>query len=225
VEYARILVVELWDVAQANRRWMGWNTFLALVPLGLALVLLWRPHRRTFGWWLGIGVFALFLPNAPYVVTDLIHLRWMAAEAESAEVLVFAVLPIFALFIGIGYASYLLCLELIVREVRRVRPTMARWPIELSVHALCAVGIVLGRITRLNSWDTATTPRWTAERIFNTLTWRGAPFAFLATLVAVILTSTVVRVLAKAAGSKMDLTPGAGRSDDRRVAPGERVSI
>ena len=82
-----------------------------------------------------------------------------------------------AVFIGIGYASYLVCLELIVREVRAVRPSMPRWAVELSVHALCSLGIVLGRVTRLNSWDTVTTPRWTAERIFNTLTWRGAPLA------------------------------------------------
>jgi uncharacterized membrane protein len=220
VEYIRSLVVELWGVTQANRRWMGWNTFLALVPLGLAVLLLWRPHRRTVGWWIGIVVFALFLPNAPYVVTDLIHLRWMAAEADSAEVLVFAVLPLFAVFIGVGYASYLVCLELIVREVRSVRPTVARWVVEWSVHALCALGIVLGRITRLNSWDTVTTPRWTAERIFNTLTWRGAPFAFVATFVAVLVTATVVRVLARAAWSWVNQRRDTGRANRSRPAAG-----
>jgi uncharacterized membrane protein len=210
VPYIRTLVVELWSVTAANRGWMGWNTFLALVPLALALVLLWRPHRRTIGWWAGIVAFALFLPNAPYVVTDLIHLRWMAAAADSAEVLVFVVLPLFAVFIAVGYASYLICLELIVREVRSVRPALSRGAVELPVHALCALGIVLGRVTRLNSWDTVTAPRGTAERIFTTLSWQGAPFAFLATFVAVWITATVLRVLARAAWSWMDQARGTG---------------
>jgi uncharacterized membrane protein len=76
-----------------------------------------------------------------------------------------------------------------------VRPDAPRWSIELPVHLVCSLGIVLGRITRLNSWDTVTTPRWTAERIFNTLTWEGAPLALVAIFVAVLVTTTVLRIL------------------------------
>jgi uncharacterized membrane protein len=195
MEYLHAVASAVAQLVRENRHWMGWNTFLALVPLGLALLLLWRPHKRTVLWWMGIAAFALFLPNAPYVITDLIHLRWMSAEASSGAVVVFGVLPLFAAFIGIGYTSYLICLELIVREVRTVRPLAPRWAIELPVHLLCSVGIVLGRITRLNTWDTVTTPRWTAERIFNTLTWQGAPLAVMAVFVAVLITTTVLRVL------------------------------
>lgn len=186
-------------LVRENRYWLGWNTFLALVPLALALALLWRPHRRTPAWWAGIGAFALMLPNAPYVVTDLVHLRWMALRAASGAVVVVGLLPLFAVFIGVGYLSYLACLELIVREVRSVRASSPRWVIELPVHVLCSVGIVLGRIPRLNSWDAVTTPRWTAEQIFDTLTWRGSPVAVAAVFVAVVATTTVVRVLVDAA--------------------------
>ena len=190
---------EVAAIARANRGWMGWNTFLALIPLGLAVLLFARPHRRTVGWWLGVGTFVLFLPNAPYLVTDLIHLRWLIAGASGGTVVVFGILPMMALFISIGLASYLICIELVVREVRRARPTARRVLIELPIHAICAFGVVLGRITRLNSWDTVTTPRTTAERIFNTLEWRGAPFAFLAIFVAIWLSSTVLRTLVVAA--------------------------
>lgn len=199
--YVGWLLGEVYGVVQINGWWMAWNLLLAFVPAVLAIPLLWRPHRRTGWWWAGIAAFVLFLPNAPYVVTDLIHIRFNAQLAESDGVLVFGVLPIFATFVLLGMGSYLFCMEAILREVRSVRPHVKRWAVELPVHALCALGIVLGRIARLNSWDTITEPVGTAESIFSTLTWGGAPLAFLAVFIAIWITYTVIRVLAVATGT------------------------
>ena len=201
VGYAHWLAGQVLDVARVNRFWMTWNLILAFIPAGLAVVLFWRPHVRTVMWWFGVGCFALFLPNAPYVLTDLIHLRWDAARSASDGVLVFGVLPLYGLFVTLGMTSYVFCVALIVREVRTVRTSVARWQVELPVHALCSLGIVLGRITRLNSWDTITQPRGTLESIFATLTWRGAPFAFAAVFIAVFASYTVFRALLVAGAS------------------------
>ena len=57
---------------------------------------------------------------------------------------------------------------------------------------------LLGRVARLNSWDTVQNPRWTVEEVFNTLSWRGAPFAVVAVFVAMVVTTTVLRVLVDA---------------------------
>ncbi|HWJ97209.1 MAG TPA: DUF1361 domain-containing protein [Acidimicrobiales bacterium] len=197
--YARWLLGEIYGLVQINGFWMTWNLLLAFIPAALAVPLLWRPHARTAAWWVGIGVFALFLPNAPYVLTDLIHLRWDAARAASDGVLVFGVLPIYGSFVLVGMSAYLFCVEGIVREVRSVRPGASRSLIELPVHALCSLGIVLGRIARLNSWDTITEPVGTLESVFATLTWRGAPAAFIVILVAVWASFTVLRTLVRAA--------------------------
>jgi uncharacterized membrane protein len=199
--YLRWLTGEVYGVVQINGGWMAWNLILAFVPALLAIPLLWRPHRRTAAWWTGIAVFVLFLPNAPYVVTDLIHIRFNAGLAESDAVLVAGVLPLFAIFVLLGMGSYVFCMEAILREARSVRPGVARWMVELPVHAICALGIVLGRIARLNTWDTITEPVGTAETVFATLTWRGAPAAFVAIFIAIWLAFTVVRVLVVAAGS------------------------
>ena len=199
--YAEAVASDVVALVRTNRHWVGWNTLLALVPAGLAVVLFFRPHRRTAGWWAGVAAFALFLPNAPYVITDLIHLRWLVGQASGGSVVVFGVLPMMAAFIVTCYLSYLFCLEGIVREVRSVRPGTSRWLIELPVHAVCAVGVVLGRVARLNSWDTVQNPRWTVEEVFNTLSWRGAPFALVAVFVAMVATTTVLRVLVDAAWS------------------------
>ncbi len=210
--YPRWLAHEIIGIARGNAFWMVWNLILAFLPALLALGLFFRPHRRTLLWWAGVGAFVLLLPNAPYVVTDIIHLREDAAEAASDGVLVFGVLPMYALFVLAGFLSYVLCVEGVVREVHQLRPKLHRVIIELPVHALASLGIVLGRITRLNSWDTVTHPRWTTERIFNTLTWRGAPFVFLAIFVAVVVTYTLVRLLVLA-------VVGLGERIVRRVRP------
>lgn len=195
VGYAHWLAGQVLDIVRINRFWMTWNLILAFIPAVLAAVLFWRPHTRTLGWWAGVVAFALFLPNAPYVLTDLIHLRSDAARSASDGVLVFGVLPLYGMFVALGLTSYVCCVELVVREVRTTRPDTGRWTIELPVHALCSLGIVLGRISRLNSWDTITHPRGTAETVFTTLTWRGAPFAFAAIFVAVFVAYTVTRAL------------------------------
>src|SRR5262245_33382879 len=59
--------------------WLGWNLILAWVPLLIALVIARRHAPGTRPSWLLSGVLGAvwlaFLPNAPYLVTDLIHLR------------------------------------------------------------------------------------------------------------------------------------------------------
>lgn len=210
--YAEAVAADIVATVRANRYWMGWNTLLALIPSALAVVLFFRPHRRTAGWWAGVAAFTLFLPNAPYVITDLIHLRWLVARASGHSVVVFGILPLMAAFITVCYLSYLFCLEGIVREVRSVRADTPRILIELPVHAVCAVGVVLGRVARLNSWDTVRNPRWTVEEVFNTLSWGGAPFALVSVFIAIVVTTTLLRVL-------VDAGWRTGRTMAERLAP------
>lgn len=211
--YLAFLLGEIADVVRANRSWMTWNLLLALFPAVIALVLLGQPHRRTPAWWIGIAAFVAFLPNAPYVVTDLIHLRGDAATAASDGVVVFGVLPLYAGFVVAGFLAYLVCTELVGREVRSVWPQARRWAVEIALHLVCALGIVLGRIARLNTWDTITQPVDTVDRAFTTLTWRGAPAAFLAVFIAVAVTHLVLRTLTTAAVV-------AARDAHRRHSPG-----
>ncbi len=52
---------------------LSWNLFLALAPLGLAWWLFRRTERRGWLWWPLLVAFILFLPNAAYTLTDIIH--------------------------------------------------------------------------------------------------------------------------------------------------------
>ena len=52
---------------------MDWDFFLACVPLVVAYLLFSRPGKRGLFWWFGLVLFVLFLPNAAYPVTDILH--------------------------------------------------------------------------------------------------------------------------------------------------------
>jgi uncharacterized membrane protein len=48
---------------------------LALIPLFIAFILfLPKYHKRSVIWWIGLIIFITFLPNAPYALTDYIHI-------------------------------------------------------------------------------------------------------------------------------------------------------
>jgi uncharacterized membrane protein len=133
---------------------MAWNLILAWCPVLFAAAGLWL-HRAgapvlllapvLLGW-------LLFLPNSPYLVTDLIHVR---LSREDLRVLDQAMLGTFAAAgVTLGCGALLL-VHIILRE--RLGSFFA-W---LGVSAACfasGAGIYLGRVLRLNSWDAVTDP-------------------------------------------------------------------
>ena len=146
------------DALLSNGFWMAWNLTLALVPVAFALVLFHRSERRSLVWWLLAAVFVAFLPNAPYVLTDVIHLVDDARAASASTIVSMAVLSQYAVFFLVGFEAYVVSLILLGRYLERAGRTTWVLPVELGVHALCAIGIQLGRINRFNSWDLITRP-------------------------------------------------------------------
>jgi uncharacterized membrane protein len=134
---------------------MAWNTFLALIPWAMSLWLfrLQGASVRRVSWWVGLIIFIAFLPNAPYVLTDIIHLVRFIREGTPMETVVFILMPQYFLFMLIGTQAYVLSLINLGRYLHR--QGQKRWVgfTELSIHALCAFGIYLGRVPRFNSWD------------------------------------------------------------------------
>jgi uncharacterized membrane protein len=142
-----------------NAAWMGWNLFLALVPFVLARFLFGqREHPR---WVLVTGgvVFVAFLPNAPYVLTDVLHLPRELAATHGDHWLAAALVGQYLFLFAAGFAAYVLSLVRLERWLTDHGVSRrAVFVTDLSLHALCAVGIVLGRVFRFNSWDLVTNP-------------------------------------------------------------------
>lgn len=138
---------------------MVWNLVLASVPAFLAAWLFRGSAHRGFGWWLGVATFVAFLPNAPYVLTDVIHLPADLRATSGSFAGTTAVLGVYAAFAAIGFSAYAFSLSRLGAFLRAGGvPRMYRGGIELSLHCLCAVGIVLGRVFRFNSWDLLSRP-------------------------------------------------------------------
>jgi uncharacterized membrane protein len=145
---------------------MDWDFFLACVPLVLAYILFGRPGKRGPLWWLGLTLFILFLPNAAYPLTDILHFVLKVRQRPYLPTWAVGVIvvPEYLLFISASFLAYVFSLQLLGDYLRSIRlPRMVR-PVEVLLHAACAVGIYLGRALRLNSWDALTKPATVAEK-------------------------------------------------------------
>lgn len=131
-----------------------WNLFLAWVPYGVTLGLRSLHDRRArslslvpfFLVWLG------FLPNAPYLVTDFIHLRFR----DGAPLWFDAVMLASFAWAGVGLGAASLR-----GGSRIVRARGGAWAAAAFVPLVALAtgfGIYLGRFVRLNTWDVATRP-------------------------------------------------------------------
>ncbi len=131
-----------------------WNLALAWVPIVAALALddvRSTPLRLQLPL---LGLWLVFFPNAPYLVTDLIHID--PANHTAIGILGDAALVSVApAGLALGFSS----LALVERTVRD--RFGARVALAVSVLSLAAasLGIYLGRVVRLNSWDLLTRPR------------------------------------------------------------------
>lgn len=141
--------------------WILWNSFLAFIPLVLSFWLFRRQKiSRTALWWAVLIVFIAFLPNAPYMLTDIIHLIRGTRDGISIWVIALVFIPLHLLAILGGFQAYVVSIinqGYYLKKQGATRLTV--WSAEILVHALCAVGIYLGRFRRYNSWDLVTVPK------------------------------------------------------------------
>lgn len=138
--------------------YMFWNIFLAFVPFFVSSLLLMYTNSDQPGrggkdnilkplFIIGFIVWFVFLPNAPYVVTDFIHL----GRIHGVPVMFDA----FLLFAGAS-ASLLMGFYSIlhIEKILLLKFTKKITNIIILVIIFCAsFGIYLGRYLRFNSWD------------------------------------------------------------------------
>ncbi len=146
-----------------------------------------NPRHRFLLWWLGFFVFIAFLPNAPYVLTDIIHLYDDIRTDYSVWVLTFAIIPQYLLFMFIGFEAYTLSLVYMGDYMQRQNWGKFIWQTELIIHALCSLGIFLGRFRRFNSWELLTNPDIVVTGVMSDLTAKGPLLVMAATFVIIAI--------------------------------------
>lgn len=128
-----------------------WNLFLATVPLFFSS-LLKRQATINYKSIFYFGLWLLFLPNAPYLVTDIFHF-----EHRSPVPIWFDLM----LVVSGAWNGILLCmlsLFSVEKFIRKVCNKKYVTLIMISILVACGYGIYIGRFLRFNSWDVVTDP-------------------------------------------------------------------
>ncbi|NDV66652.1 DUF1361 domain-containing protein [Bacteroides sp. 224] len=133
---------------------LNWNLFLAFIPWLLTTWLIIHPKIQQNKIIVGlvICVWLLFFPNAPYILTDLFHLRLklsMPIWFDLVLILSFAWTGI--LF---GFFSLWDIERILSKYLKQKYITM----VSVSLLFLSSFGVYLGRYLRWNSWDIIQNP-------------------------------------------------------------------
>ncbi len=146
-----IWVARFWYTGSIAFFFLLWNLFLAWMPVLFALLARRRGASRL-GRWLWGGLWLLFFPNAPYLLTDLLHLGQIGHVPLWYDLIMLITFALAGLFVG--FASLFWLHDLVARSWNKV----AGWLFVLLTLALSSFGVYIGRFLRWNSWDLFTNP-------------------------------------------------------------------
>lgn len=132
---------------------MLWNLFLAALPLIWSSIFQSAIARKHWVWAsVSFVLWILFLPNAPYLMTDLIHLK------AKANVQLWYILAMLLSCAATGTLIGYISLMDVHAAIERRFGFVNGWLLALASLMLCGFGIYLGRFLRWNSWDALTHP-------------------------------------------------------------------
>jgi uncharacterized membrane protein len=139
---------------------MGLDLTLAFTPFLLALLLFRSVRIPGPLWWPLFGIFVLFLPNAPYVLTDVIHFVSKVRTTPPLPIWAMSILLFqYILYFLFGMQCFTLSIMLWDDLLRRRGLGLLIIPLELLLIGASSFAIYLGRIDRLNNWDAVTDPK------------------------------------------------------------------
>ncbi|TCK66853.1 putative membrane protein [Winogradskyella wandonensis] len=133
-----------------------WNIVLAIVPYAITMYLSSvKLSRLKLILWFCVWV--VFLPNAPYIITDLLHLR-----VSNSHMLWLDILVILS-FAGTGLLLFFLSLNDMRLLLNSHFKKLQTKYFMTAIVFLCAFGVYLGRYLRYNSWEILSKP----QRLFS----------------------------------------------------------
>lgn len=161
-----------------------WNLFLAIVPVPLGYLTAWaltkRANKRNLPFWaavpLGIA-WLVFLPNTCYLLTEWRHLlfdaKWAGlrdmGDSDPGAMLSIAKWGLFFLLYSLaGVLLFTLSIRPIERWLRASKQVFFFYA--PALFFLTSLGVYLGLLPRLNSWDIVQDPGAIWPRITNAFT-------------------------------------------------------
>lgn len=148
-----VRVLQSYTFAYGN---LIWNLFLAWLPflfsLWAAALYASRQERR----WVIIlpgFLWLIFFPNAPYIITDFLHLK------ERPGIPVWYDILMLAAFAWTGFFLAIASLRTMQSLVKNHFGWLLSWLFAGTALTLAGIGIYLGRFSRWNSWDIFFSPK------------------------------------------------------------------
>ncbi len=133
---------------------LNWNVLLAVVPYAITtLAVIYPPIKNSsFRLFTLMAVWLLFFPNAPYILTDLFHLR------KNTGMPIWFDLTLILFFAWTGLLFGFLSLRDVQQSL--MARMNARWALIITsvLIFIGSFGIYLGRYLRWNSWDVLNEP-------------------------------------------------------------------
>lgn len=124
-----------------------WNLFLAAIPFAISQFMWLRPVKSGTLLVTGLFLWLLFFPNAPYILTDLMHISSRRAAPFWFDLVLLVSFAWNGLMLG----------HLSLLEVHRIVDerfgTGYGWIFTVSAVVMGSFGIYVGRFLRWNSWD------------------------------------------------------------------------
>jgi uncharacterized membrane protein len=149
-----LLVVRFMRSGSLQFGFLAWNLFLAAIPAIAAwLFVRASEHRFTSAQIAWFMLWLLFLPNAPYITTDFVHLR------ESLPIPLWYDIVLLGSCAGTGLLLGYTSVADVQAVFARRFSIVAGWAVACAALFLCGFGIYLGRFLRWNSWDALTHPK------------------------------------------------------------------
>lgn len=131
-----------------------WNLFLAILPLFVSKLIRYNPKVHSYKPLLFVlfSLWILFLPNSPYIITDLMHLK----TGTSTMWIDLFMLFIFALNgVLLGALSMIDIFHFITKKYNQKAANITLF----TASFLSGFGIFIGRFLRFNSWDIIARPK------------------------------------------------------------------
>ncbi|MBB6635579.1 DUF1361 domain-containing protein [Cohnella thailandensis] len=195
-----LLVVRGYQTEVFRHGFLLWNLFLAWLPLIASMTAVLIGSNKVLSEkvkipsLVAIGIaWMLFYPNAPYLVTDLIHvfiehsLGW-----DSRSLILWFDLITYFLFSWCGLMLGYLSMYQFHELVKSYLGAAAGWLFILVVSVLGGFGVYLGRVIRLNSWDVLFSPFRLIEGVKDGLNYRGFIFTILFALLILIVYLSII---------------------------------
>ena len=174
-----------------------WNLFLAWLPYMFSMWAAILYSSRSGRWWVLIFpgfLWLIFFPNAPYIITDFLHLKVRPGVPFWFDILLLAAFAWTGCFLAI---ASLRTMQLLLKNHVG---WLVSWVFAGAVLTLGGIGIYLGRFSRWNSWDIFFSPKEIIHDVairlvnpFNNLGFFGFTGIFTALLIVSYLMFTSIR--------------------------------